>query len=132
MISPDAPQDFASREERATAGLIKSPKDMLVDAEKKIAALELEKRNLWEANEKLKWQNAQLRVGLTALGKHHGHSPEEVKKIYDDYCAEQDKEYQKLAEDAKKQFMADMAAGKVPNLTVLNGDAPAMPPKVEG
>lgn len=104
-------------------GIIKSHKELLIDADKKIGELENKIRNmegemtgLKDVNEKLRWQNAQLRIGVTAMGNHFNCPPEEFKKIYEAYCAEQDKKYQTLADEAKKKFMDDMRAGKVPEV----------------
>jgi chromosome segregation ATPase len=98
-------------------GLIKTPKQLLIDAEKKIGQLENEARMGAQVIEKLKWQNAQLRIGVTSLAMHAGLTPEQVKEIYDAYCAKQDAELQKSSEEAKKKFMEDLKAGKVPDLT---------------
>lgn len=109
--------NFASPEElKGSGSLIKSHKDLLIDAEKKIASLELENRNLGNENEKLKWQNAQLRTAVTALAEHGKHDNDAVQKIYNDFANEQEAIYNTMVEEAKKQFLEDMKSGKSPDL----------------
>ena len=116
----DIPDSFASKE--ALKGhILKPAADMLVEAEKKIGDLERQIRNGTAENEKLKWQCAQLRIGVAALAEHAGHTPEKVKEIFDAYCKEQEAEYNKMAEEAKKKFMQDMKDGKLPDLRVVDG-----------
>lgn len=69
-----------------------------------------------ETIEKLKWQNAQLRIGVTSLAVHFNQTPEQVKAIYDKYCDEQNAEVMRLSQEAKQKFMDDLKAGKVPDL----------------
>jgi hypothetical protein len=114
-LPPDSnPQNLASRE----SGIIKTERQLLIEAEKKIGQMENERRLGMEHIEKMKWQIAQLRMGVAALATHHGHTPDEVKVIYDAYCAAEDAkiaEATKPAVDAaKKKFMEDLAAGKIP------------------
>lgn len=116
--------DFSSSEAaKANPDLVlKTDRDKLVDAEKRIAQLELERRNLSEALEKLKWQAAQLRVAVTALGEHFQLPVEDAKKIVDDYIQVQEKKYAEMAEKAKEEFVAKLKAGHVPDLRVVDGD----------
>jgi uncharacterized coiled-coil protein SlyX len=116
-------QPFASNEN----GLIKNPKELLVIAEQKVGQLENRIRELEEQAkagvetiDKLKWQTAQLRIGVTALATHFKQSPEEVKVIYDKYVTEQDEHYKKLADEAKAKIMQDLKDGKVPDLKVVD------------
>ncbi len=108
-------------------GIIKTPKELLIAAERKVGELENKIRQMdeeakqgVETIEKLKWQNAQLRIGVTSLAVHFDQTPEQVKAIYDKYCDEQNAEVAKLAEEAKAKYMADLRAGRVPDLKVTD------------
>ena len=119
---------FASGEN----GVIKTERQLLIEAEKKIGEMEKERRAGIEHIERMKWQNAQLRMAVAALATHHGHTPEEVRKINDDYIAAQESKAQdeatKLNEEMKAKFKADIAAGKKVDLTFRdNPDAGTAP-----
>lgn len=108
-------------------GLIKSPKDLLVAAEQKIGelnkqilAMQEEAKKGVETIDRLKWQCAQLRIAVTAMGNHFNCPPEQFKKIYDDYCERQNAEVQKLAEEAKAKFLQDLKDGKVPEFKAVD------------
>lgn len=110
-------------------GIIKTPKELLISAEKKIG--ELQKRILEmeeeakqgvETIDRMKWQTAQLRIAVTAMGEHFNCPPEEFKKIYDAYCDKQNAEVAKLAEEAKAKFMQDLKDGKVPEFKATDRD----------
>ena len=101
-------------------GLIKSPKQLLVDAEKKIGELENERRKHLEQIEVLKWQNAQLRVAVTALGSHFKCPPEEAKVIIDAYIERQEAAYLKATQEAKEKFLQDLKDGKVPQFETVD------------
>lgn len=114
---------FASKE--ATQGtVLKTERQMLIDAEKKIGELETIIRTNAELIEKLKWQCAQLRIGITAMGNHYNCSPQQCKELFDAYVAEQEKALKEQGEEAKKQFMEDLKNGKVPELRVVNDSEP--------
>lgn len=122
-MSNDLIQPFASNEN----GLIKTPRELLIAAEKKIGELENRLRQMDEdaklgvdTIEKMKWQNAQLRIGVTSLAVHFNQTPAQVKEIYDKYCDAQNAEVAKLSEEAKKQFMEQLKAGKVPDFKAMN------------
>jgi hypothetical protein len=108
-------------------GIIKTPKDLLIAAEKKIGELQNQIRTMEdeakagvETIDKLKWQTAQLRIAVTAMGEHFNCPPEEFKKIYDAYCDKQNAEVQKLADEAKAKFIQELKDGKVPEFKVMN------------
>lgn len=113
-LPPENNRIFASGEN----GVIKTERQLLIEAEKKIGEMEKERRIGIDHIEKMKWQIAQLRMGVASLATHFGQTPEQVKEIYDKYCEEQDKllgdEVRKTTEEAKAKFKADLAAGKVP------------------
>lgn len=116
-------QPFASNEN----GLIKNPKELLVIAEQKVGQLENRVRELegeakigGETIEKMKWQNAQLRIGITSLAVHFNQTPEQVKAIYDAYCEEQNAAVEKLSLEAKQKFMDALKAGKVPEFKAMS------------
>lgn len=122
-------------------GLIKTPKDLLIAAEKKIGELQNQIRGMEEEAkqgaetiDKLKWQTAQLRIAVTAMGEHFKCPPDEFKKIYDAYCDKQNAEVQKLAEEAKAKFMQDLKDGKVPEFKAVDRQTGEVvePPVVEG
>jgi hypothetical protein len=119
----NAPQSFASNEN----GLIKNPKELLVIAEQNVGQLENRVRELeaqakmgGETIDRMKWQTAQLRIGVTALAKHFNQTPEQVKAIFDKYVEEQDAIYKKMADDAKAKIMQDLKDGKVPDLKIVD------------
>lgn len=105
-------------------GLLKTEKQLLIEAEKRIGELEKTLRASQQENEKLKWQAAQLRIGVASLAESAGHTPEKVREIFDAYCQEQDKKYQQLAEEAKAKFVQDLKSGKCPDLRVVEGGQP--------
>lgn len=112
-LPPDSnPQNLASRE----SGIVKTERQLLIEAETKIGAMENERRLGMEHIEKMKWQIAQLRMGVAALATHAKLTPDEVKVIYDAYCAAEDAKMSESAQKevaaAKKKFMEDLAAGK--------------------
>lgn len=114
--------DFASNENR---GILKTEKQLLIEAEQKIGQLENDKRRMAGEvaaakadKEKLTWQNAQLRVGITALALHYKATNEQVEKIYNDYQKAQEEEFAKLGEEEKKKFFTDLHEGRVPDLRV--------------
>lgn len=115
-------------------GLLRSEKILLIEAEKKIGQLENDKRRMaadvavaQSAKEKLTWQNAQLRVGITSLALHFELRNEEVQKIYDDYQKAQEAEFTKLGEEEKKKFFQDLHEGKVPDLHKPEGTVEEFP-----
>lgn len=121
---------FASREN----GVIKTERQLLIEAEKKIGEMEKERRLGIEHIERMKWQNAQLRMAVAALATKHGHTPDDVKAIYEAYVAAEESKAQdeatKLNEEMKAKFKADIAAGKLPEgFKVISRDdvPPAMP-----
>lgn len=105
-------------------GFIKKSKDQFLrEAGEEIAMLKATiKRMNEEAEaggqqiEKMKWQIVQLRMGVAALATHAGHTPDQVKEIYEKYCeAEEAKvkdELLKETEEAKRKLREDLAAGK--------------------
>lgn len=103
---------FASSEN----GVIKTERQLLIEAEKKIGQMENERRLGIEHIEKQKWQIAQLRMAVAALATHANLTPDEVKKINDDYIAAQESKAQdeatRMNEEMKAKFKADIAAGK--------------------
>lgn len=112
-LPPDSnPQNLASRE----SGIVKTERQLLIDAEIKIGKMENERRLGIEHIEQMKWQIAQLRMGVAALATHFKLTPPEVKVIYDEYCAAEDAkvndEALKATNAAKRKFMEDLAAGK--------------------
>ena len=119
---------FASGEN----GVIKTERQLLIEAEKKIGQMEKERTAGIAHIERMKWQNAQLRMAVAALATHHGHTPEEVRKINDDYIAAQEAKQQdeatKLNEEMKKKFLKDIADGKKVDLNFRdNPDAGSVP-----
>lgn len=126
---PEKNRVFASGEN----GVIKTERQLLIEAEKKIGEMEKERMAGIQHIENLKWALAAARSGVCALAEHHGHTPEEVRKIYDAYC---DKENAKIAaenEAAKQKFIEDLKAGKVPeNFKVMARDIPKPPEGEEG
>jgi len=105
---PDNVTPFASGEN----GMIKSPKQLLIDAEKKIGEMENERRQNFKAMEILKWQNAQLRVAVTAIASHFNCPPEEAKPIIDAFIERQEASFLKANEEAKAKFIQDVKDGK--------------------
>lgn len=109
-------------------GVIKTERQLLVEAEKKIGQMENERRLGMEHIEKMKWRIAQLRMGVAALATHFGQTPDQVKVIYDAYCVEQDKLQSEAAlkatDEAKRKFMEDLAAGKKVDFKVIDLDSP--------
>lgn len=105
---PDNVTPFASGEN----GIIKSPKDLLIDAEKKIGEMENERRETFKAMEILKWQNAQLRVAVTAIGSHFNCPPEDAKVIIDAFIERQEQTFLKANAEAKAKFIQDVKDGK--------------------
>lgn len=105
-------------------GVIKTEKQLLVEAEKKIGQMENERRLGIEHIEKLTWQTAQLRVGVAALATHFEQTPAQVKEIYDAYCAKMDEkagaEAGLMNAEAKAKFMQDLADGKNIDFTSIN------------
>lgn len=103
---------LASREN----GIIKTERQLLIEAEQKIGQMENERRLGMEHIEKMKWQIAQLRMGVAALAVHFNQTPDQVKVIYDAYCAAEDAKMSEAAQEhvreAKKKFMEGLAAGK--------------------
>jgi len=106
---------FASHEN----GVIKTERQLLIEAEKKIGEMEKERRAGIEHIERQKWQIAQLRMAVAALATNFKLTPDEVKKINDDYIAAQEVAAQdaatKMNEEMKAKFKADIAAGKKVN-----------------
>ncbi len=100
--------------------LILPPKELLARAEKKIAEMETQAINGVKEIEKLKWQNAQLRVAVTALGRHFNCEPDAAKIIIDAYMKEQEDEFQKQTEEAKAQYISDLKAGRVPQFPTID------------
>jgi len=96
--------------------IILSKGQMLKEAEKKIAAMEVEARKGMEHIRQQTWQIAQLRMAVTALCMKFNVSTEQCKEIYDAYCAEEDKKLlehqQKLLDEAKAKFAQDIKDGK--------------------
>lgn len=119
---------FGSNEQ----GIIKTPQQLLVEANQLIGQMTSERTAGIEHIEKQKWQIAQLRMAVAALAKHHGHTPQDVKKIYDEYCAAEDAKAQDAAsqmnEEMKAKFKADIAAGKKIDFTVIERAAEHTPP----
>lgn len=116
-------QPFASNEN----GLIKNPRELLIIAEQKIGqlenrirAMEEEAKAGVETIDRMKWQNAQLRIGVTSLAVHFNQTPDQVKEIYNKYCDAQNEEVNKLSAEAKQKFMDDLKAGKVPDFKAMN------------
>ncbi len=119
-------QPFASNEN----GLIKNPRELLQIADQKVGqlenrirAFEEEAKAGAETIDKLKWQNAQLRIGVTSLAVHFNQTPDDVKKIYDAYCEKQNAEVARLSDEAKQKFMDDLKAGKVPEFKAVERDS---------
>lgn len=108
---------------KASGSIIKSDRENLVDAEKKIAELELKLRNATVQIDRLKWLSSERLIGVTALAKHFNCPPDEYQKIYKAYCDEQEKEYAKMTEEAKKKILADIRSGMDPQFIVVNEDA---------
>lgn len=123
-LPPDNNRVFASGEN----GVIKTEKQLLIEAEKKIGEMEKERIAGMNHIENLKWLLASARSGVAALAIHHGHTPEDVKKIYDEYC---ERESAKIAEQtaaAKAKFMEDLKAGKVPDsFQAMSREVPKAP-----
>lgn len=115
---------LASREN----GVIKTERQLLIEAEQKIGQMEKERRLGMEHIEKMKWQIAQLRMGVAALATHFNQTPDQVKVIYDAYCAAEDAKMseaaQKATEEAKKKFVEDLKAGKKVDFKVIDRDNP--------
>lgn len=115
---------LASREN----GVIKTERQLLIEAEQKIGQMEKERRLGMEHIEKMKWQIAQLRMGVAALATHFNQTPDQVKVIYDAYCAAEDaklvEEAKKATEEAKKKFVEDLKAGKKVDFKVIDRDNP--------
>ncbi len=112
-LPPDSnPQGLASRE----SGIVKTERQLLIEAETKIGQMENERRLGMEHIEKMKWQIAQLRMGVAALATHFGQTPDQVKVIYDAYCAAEDaklsEQGQAEVKAAKAEFMRKLAAGE--------------------
>lgn len=103
---------LASREN----GVIRTERQLLIEAEQKIGAMENERRLGMEHIEKMKWQIAQLRMGVASLAIHFNLTPDEVKVIYDAYCAAEDaklsEQGQAEVKAAKAEFMRKLAAGE--------------------
>lgn len=97
-------------------GILKSERQLLIEANQLIGQMTKERIAGVEHIEKMKWQIAQLRMGVAALATHFKLTPDEVRVIYDAYCDEQDKaanaDVMKANEEAKAQFVADLKAGK--------------------
>lgn len=108
---------LASREN----GVIKSEKQLLMEADKKIGEMENERRLGIKHIEDLKWLLASARSGVAALATHFNLTPEQVKVIYDDYCKSENEKILKQNEEAKAKFMQDLKDGKKPEFRVVDG-----------
>lgn len=105
-------------------GFIKKSKDQFLrEASAEIATLkdalkqyEAQAKAGYEQIEKMKWQIVQLRMGVAALATHGGLTPDQVKEIYEVYCAREDAKIQeqikKDADEAKTKFLQDLKDGK--------------------
>jgi hypothetical protein len=93
-------------------GVIKSQKQLLIEAEQKIGMLENERRAGIEHIESLKWLVASARSGVAALATHFKLTPADVKVIYDDYCKRESEKILAENEANKKKFVEDLQAGK--------------------
>jgi hypothetical protein len=103
-------------------GIIKTPKQLLIEAEQKIGQMENERRLGIEHIQKQNMMIANLRIGLTAVATHFNLTPLQVKEIYDKYCAEHAKDAEGLAVEAKEQFLKSVKEGKPIAFTVVDGD----------
>ncbi len=122
---------------RLNGGFIKKSKDQFLrEAAAEIAELKAamrirddQARAGYEQIEKMKWQIAQLRLGVTSLATYAGLTPDQVKEIYEKYCAAEDKKINeqllKETDDAKRKLREDLANGKVVEFQKApNPDAP--------
>jgi len=92
--------------------IIKPIQQLYREAEMKIG--ELERESAW-----LKNRLAYLLVAVNALGRNSGLSPEEAKKVVDNFIAEQEVELQKQVDVAKEKFKQDLANGVMPEFKVV-------------
>lgn len=109
-------------------GIIKTPKQLLIEAEQKIGQMENERRLGIQHIEELKWLVASARSGVAALATHFNLTPADVKVIYDKYCEEQNAKILAENEAAKEKFKKELADGKTPEgFTVLDGPGATEP-----
>lgn len=121
MIMPD--EILASNEN----GVVKSTKQLLIEAEQKIGQMENERRLGIQHIEELKWLVASARSGVAALATHFNLTPMQVKEIYDEYCKVQNQKILDDNEAAKKQFVQDLKDGKKPEFKILENPGQEKP-----
>lgn len=109
----------------SNGGFIKKSKDQFLrEAAAEIgelkAALKMrdeQARVGYETIEKMKWQIAQLRMGVASLATYAGLTPTQVHEIYTKYCEAEDakinEQLLKETDAAKTKLREDLAAGKV-------------------
>lgn len=106
-------------------GVIKTHKQMLIEAEQKIGEMENERRLGIAHIEELKWLVASARSGVAALATHFGLNPEQVREIYNKYCDEQNAKILEANEKAKAQYIQDLKDGKKPDIQIVDRQAQA-------
>lgn len=114
---------LASREN----GVVKSTKQLLIEAEQKIGQMENERRQGMEHIENLKWLLASARSGVAALATHFNLTPDGVKVIYDEYCKKENQKILDANEAAKAKFIQDIKDGKKPEFRVIDGPGAEKP-----
>ncbi len=93
-------------------------------ATKQIALMVEERTKGIEQIKNQAWRIAQLQMAVTALAEKFGQSTEQVKEIYDAFCAKEDERLialqQAELDKAKEKLKSDIAAGKKVSFTAMD------------
>lgn len=101
-------------------GIIKSKGQQLKEAERAIKLYEEQAKHGVAQIEELKWMVARYRVSINALATHFKLTPEQMKEIIQPYFDDEQEAVKKQVEGLKEKFKADLAAGKMPEFTVVD------------
>lgn len=100
-------------------GIIKSVRQQLKESLAINAKYEAEAKAGCETIEQLKWQNSRRQITIMALGIHFQLTPEAMQAIVQPFFDKQLDEIKKEVEAIKSDFKANLAAGKMPEFTVV-------------
>ncbi len=101
-------------------GIVKSKGQLLKEAERQLKLFEEQAKTGVAQIEELKWMVARYRVSINALAAHFKLTPDDMKKIIQPYFDDEQEAVKKQVEGLKEKFKTDLAAGKLPEFTVID------------